>query len=62
MSALPAALPGGPVLIESSADPMQTLLTAAVTLRTFDHVAAACTRGPGFDPPASRVIAPWRDA
>lgn len=59
MSALLAALLGGAVLVQPSADAMQTLLKAAVTLRTFDHFAAACTSGPGFDQPASRVIASW---
>jgi hypothetical protein len=59
MSALLAALIGGVVLVQPSADAMQTLLKAAVTLRTFDHFAAACARGPGFDQPASRVIASW---
>lgn len=59
MSALLAALLGGVVLVQPSADAMQTLLKAAVTLRTFDHFAAACTRGPGFDQPSSRVIASW---
>lgn len=57
MSALPAALLGGDVLVQPSADAMQALLKAAVPLRTSDHVAAACTRGQGADQPASRVIA-----
>ena len=60
MSALLAVLVGGALLTQTSADAaMQTLLKAAVTLRTFDHFAAACTRGPGFDASASRVIAAW---
>ena len=60
MSALLAALLGGAVLVQPSTDAaMQTLLKAAVTLRTFDHFAGACTRGPGFDAAASRAIAAW---
>ena len=60
MSALLAALVGGALLTQPSAEAaMQTLLKAAVTLRTFDYFAAACTRGPGFDAAASRVIGAW---
>ena len=60
MSALFVALLGGALLGQPSADAaMQTLLKAAVTLRTFDYFAGACTRGPGFDTSASRVIAAW---
>ena len=60
MSALLAALLGGAVLVQPSADSaMQTLLKAAVTLRTFEHFADACTRGPGFDRPALRLIEAW---
>lgn len=60
MSVLLAALFEGAVLAQPSADAaMQTLLKAAVTLRTFDHFAGACTRGPGFDPAASRAVAAW---
>jgi hypothetical protein len=41
MSTLLAALLGGVVLVQPSADAMQTLLNAAVTLRTFDHFATS---------------------
>ncbi len=58
MSALLAALVAGVLLTPPSADAaMQTLLKAAVTLRTFDHFAGACTRGPGFDASAVESIA-----
>lgn len=59
MSALLALLVGAVLAQPPAEAAMQTLLKAAVTLRTFDHFAGACTRGPGFDTAASRVIAAW---
>ncbi len=60
MSVLLAALLGGALLTQPSTDAaIQTLLKAAVTLRTFDYFAGACARGPGFDAPASRAIGAW---
>ncbi|MCC6988755.1 MAG: hypothetical protein IT181_07140 [Acidobacteria bacterium] len=38
----------------------QTLLKAAVALRTFDHFARACIRDTGFDDAGLRTIEAWR--
>jgi hypothetical protein len=65
MSALLAALVGGALLTQPSAEAaMQTLLKAAVTLRTFDYCCrlharpcfdAAASRGSGGGTPSQRV-------
>lgn len=62
MSIVLAALLGAVLAQSQPIDPAtQALIRAAMTLRTFDRLADACTRGTGFSTAQQRAIHAWQD-